>query len=180
MSMNLELLKERSRHTYELGRFRFGLQALFVIVPLAIFSSFTCGTPTLVLILGSFLAISSIYFLWLGQNNGRAAWKGLLAGATIAVVPLFLELVGLCPPSGYHGTICAWIGFLGGLFVASQSSRVKFQRTRYLAISAMMIALTSAMGCAVFGIGALVALGVGVLVPTIPAYFWFRRAVTFR
>jgi hypothetical protein len=179
MPANLEKLRHEARAGFELGRLRFGLRALYFVLPLSVLSAAACANPLLAAGAGSIWAAAAIYFLWKGQVFARAAWSGLVWGTAVGMVPVLAELTGKCCALGSHELLCVGIGVLAGSVAVAQASGFRGDRPVFLAVTGTVMALASALGCAVLGLGSVLAVAGGMLLPTVPSLLWLKARPAF-
>ncbi len=171
MAVDAQLAMERARRAYERAR---GARAGLLSLPVAALSVVACGLgarPTTALGVGAALVIASWFFLWRGQNLGRAVLPGVLAG----LVPLALSLgarsfghvctgsqcVSLCVPA------CTIGGLAAGLLIARAGRHVA-SRPRFYGGAGALAALVGTLGCSCVGYGGIAGLVVGLSITLFP------------
>jgi hypothetical protein len=160
-------LLARARRSYELARLRRGLAAAAIVVPMAIVSLGGCGHRETAIAIAAALAILAAVLVWRGGVGGRGVWPGLVAG----VVPLGFPLLA-CPLCERLGAahlpmlVCVAGGVVSGAIIAAYAAREPKDRARFVVSSGLVAALAGSMGCAILGLGGIVAMAVGLALTT--------------
>lgn len=164
-------LEHRGRWMYELGRARWALRALLLVLPLLLAAGFIGRPPTLVLALGVPLCLLSFGLAAVHTRYARAVLVGVLAGLPAFVLPLLLRSVGIlrlgaadldpCLPASFVSGIVA--GALVSVRAAAEEHRIGF----WLAAIGVT-ALTGTLGCSVAGGAGVLGLMAGVFAGSAP------------
>lgn len=174
--MNSEMLKNNVKKAYEWARFRQSLILLLWTIPLTVFSVWACGTVTLSIALGTLLSISVVLLLWRGQILGKAALTGLFLGTIAFLIPLAFHLTGLCCKADIEKEICAVTGAIVGIILARSITKVENRKVTFTIASLGIIILAGILGCGSMGVGAVIGLVGGVLIPILPFYSFFKKS----
>jgi hypothetical protein len=175
MPIDNAALQAKARAAYEAGRVRQALASLLLVMPLVACSLYICGTPAVSLSVGALVAAVVVVLDWRGQELGRGARLGLMAGVAGFVLPVVFHATGWCCRLGIEQGICVASGVAAGLIVATRLKTVARERALRLAASAGVVAaLTGALGCAFLGVGGVLGVAGGVLAVTMPAVLLAR------
>jgi len=159
-------LLRRARRTYEIARFVKGLSAAALVVPMAAVSLGGCEQRETALVIAAALAVLATALVWRGGAAGRAVVPGLVAG----VVPLGFPLVvcPLCARFDMHlpMLVCVAGGVASGAIVAACAAREGKDRAPFVVSAGLVAALAGSMGCAILGLGGVVAMAVGLALTT--------------
>jgi hypothetical protein len=159
-------LLQRARARYELARLVKGLSAGALVVPMAAISLTGCGHRHTALTIAAVLAALAVVLVWRGGAGGRGAVSGLVAG----IVPLAFPLVAcsLCGRAGgvWPIAVCVVGGLASGAIIAACASGEPRDRARFVVSAGLVAALAGSMGCAILGLGGVVAMMVGLVLMT--------------
>jgi hypothetical protein len=154
-------LRARAQRAYELGRVVHGLQTGSAVVPMVALSWIACDNPAASLLGGVTLLGLVTAAVWRGQEPGRGARLGLVAGTPPLLVPVLVSCTGhLCGASVclFYPAACLAGGVLGGLALGLLARRARLGPLG-LTIAATVAWLVGSLGCIVAG-----SAGIGVLV----------------
>jgi hypothetical protein len=171
-----DVLVGRARRAYELGRALLGVRRAAVVLPMAALSLWMCGRPSETCILAGVLALLVIALEWRGQDYGRGARLGLLAGLPALVLPVAAEAAGqACDRSfcSFYPALCAVGGVLGGSWLVLRGVRADVSTRGLLAAGAVAI-VAGSLGCLIAGVVGVGGLLVGLLAGAAPALVWSR------
>lgn len=166
------VLFARARRAYEHGRVVHGLRTGSVVIPMAALSWIACDNPAATLLGGIALLALVTAAVWRGQEPGRAARLGLVAGAFPLLVPVLCCGTGhLCGASVclFYPAACLGGGVLGGLALGLLSRRAGLGH-QGLTLAGTVAWLTGSLGCIVAGSAGIAVLVVGLafgLAPTL-------------
>jgi hypothetical protein len=151
----------RARGAYERGRVALGLLTASSVLPMAVLSFLACGRPAAT-VSGAFaLVVLVATAVWRGQDAGRGARLGLLAGVPPLLLPVVVRTTGhLCSADVcfLFPFACLAGGLIGGLVLGVFGVRAKLGPTG-IAVAGVAAGLAGSLGCIVAG-----AIGVVVLV----------------
>jgi hypothetical protein len=154
-------LLRRARRRYELARLGKGVSASALVVPMAALSLRGCGHRETALAIAVALALLALVLVWRGGTAARGVVRGLVAG----VVPLGFPLVAcpLCARAGgaWPIAVCVLGGVASGAIIAWYASREPKERAGFVFWSGLVAALAGSMGCAILGLGGVVAMAAG-------------------
>jgi hypothetical protein len=165
------------RRAYERGQWLRALQKLGLVVPLCAFALFMTQEPTRVAIASVVLAIGTVVLWWRGQDLGRGASVGLLAGLMPMLLPLFTRSNVSCCMAGNCWSVCMVACIVGG--VTAGGLVAYFARTREfgfrgLAACAGVASVTGALGCAMAGTIGILSMVLAMAVVSTPVLLWAR------
>lgn len=155
------LLLARARRAYEGGRVGLGLLMAAAVVPMAVLSFLACGRPAATLSGSLALVLVVATAVWRGQDAGRGARLGLLAGVPPLLLPAVVGATGhVCGADVclLFPVACLGGGLAGGFLLGVLGVRAKLGPTG-IVIAGIAAGLAGSLGCIVAG-----AVGVGVLV----------------
>jgi hypothetical protein len=164
-------LERRLRLSYELGRARFGLRALWLLVPI-VACAVALGQPArMALSLGALLFVLSAGLRWRGGVMGRGASVGLVAAAAPLLLPFAVRSLGHCCVGGacmsWCLAGCVGGGAIAGACIGFASLAERDQRWSFLLAATLISGLGGMLGCSVAGLsgtlGMALALGVSAL-----------------
>ena len=131
------------------------------VVPMAVLSFLACGRPAATVAGALALVVLVVTAVWRGQDAGRGARLGLLAGVPPLLLPVVVGATGhLCGADVclLFPFACLAGGLIGGLALGVLGGRAKLGPTG-IAIAGVAAGLAGSLGCIVAG-----AIGVVVLV----------------
>jgi hypothetical protein len=178
MASTDDVMKERAKRAYELGRVRRALRFGLFPLPLIAISTNICGAVLPSCLAGSLLVLSVIFFAWRGGSYEAAIRPGLASGMGAFLLPFAGELSGVC--TGEKLFACASLCFLGGMitggFLGARSMREELHHGRFLASGCVIASLVGSLGCVLAGLGGILGMILGVTTISIPAVLLLRRA----
>jgi hypothetical protein len=140
------------------------------VVPLALLSYVVCGRPLATILGATALAAVLAAASWRGQDAGRGARMGLLAGAPPLLLPIAIQTTGhVCGGSFcvLFPVVCIAGGVAGGLLLAGWARRQGFSASA-VASGAVVTALTGSLGCLVAGLSGIGGLALGLAIGMAP------------
>jgi hypothetical protein len=171
-----DVLLRRARRAYEVGRALLGVRRAFAVLPMAALSLWLCGRPSATCALAGLLAALVIALEWRGQDYGRGARLGLLAGLPALLLPLGAEITGqACGTSlcALYPTLCAVGGVLGGSWLVRRGVRAGVSAHGLVAASTVAI-VAGSLGCLIAGVAGVGGLLVGLVAGAAPTLVWHR------
>jgi hypothetical protein len=156
--VDLDLLARRAQRSAEIGRLRVAVRILPVIAIACVIACAANRTFTLSgVALSCALLAAVVASRFAGRREGAAALSGVLAAAAPAIALVVLR--GVCGPSASDecGTGCAAVGFVAGAVIALAHYREFTEQPRAWVAFAVTATLSTALGCAALGAGAVVA-----------------------
>jgi len=161
MSETKAPVEARARSLYERGRVLHGLRTASAVLPMAAVSWIACGNPAATLIGGIALAALVTASVWRGQEAGRGARLGLLAGIPSLLVPVLVAATGhVCGASVclLFPTACLAGGVVGGGLLGLLATRAGLGPLG-LVTAGLTAWLTGSLGCIMAG-----SMGIGVFI----------------
>jgi hypothetical protein len=163
----------RARQAYERGRLWAALPVAAVALPMTALSVLLCGREAGALLCGALLAAVLLAALWRGQDYGRGARTGLLAGLGPFALPLAAQcsahacLDGTCL---LYPAVCIGAGALAGIAVAVRGLRGVGRPGSwgYAAPAFAAAALAGSLGCVMAGTAGVVGMMAGMAVGAAP------------
>jgi hypothetical protein len=174
--VNDDNLRQRARRAYELGRLWRALWPALVVPPMAALSLGSCGRPAVTLTAASLLLLSTVALSWRGEALGDAVAPGLLSGIAPLLMPLVLCRgmhpcqMGFCWSAA--APFCVLGGLVAGVAVGLRSARAPLAT---LAATALVAALTGALGCLLGGAAGLSGMAIGLVAGAAPVVMHARR-----
>lgn len=166
----------RSRRLYEWSRVRKGLQCALWAAP-AVALALWGGSPRATLFLAPLILAVCVALVWRGGAAGRAVIPGLVGG----VLPIFVRIgIGCCALESAmgHAVFASLMGgIIGGLAVAAFGFWLRKSFSEVLWVGAL-VGITGSMGCALFGLGELLGLAVGLALGALPIMLLTRRSAS--
>jgi hypothetical protein len=172
--MNDAMLLTAARHAYELGRVKKGVRRALFVLPFTFLPLYACvaaGRATLMLFVIATVAALMVLFHWRGQDFGRGANVGLIAGlnplllplATSWIAPVCSTLIcGLLPAASVAG------GFIAALCVAGL---VEERPSAGFWTAAVSVTVTLGIaGCLHVGLAGLAGMALGLAAGSIPVF----------
>jgi hypothetical protein len=176
---DVQVLAQRARRAYELGRLRAAGRLLWVLVPLVVAAGLIERRWTLCAGIGAALVIGTVLCRWRSREMGDAATHGFLVGAFAAVIGLGIK--ALMAQQGEHalasaaGVACALSGVIGGYVLFRLSEKLEVNCTgKYWSVAIAAAGTTAPLGCIDLSRLQLSLLGTGLLV-TATVGFLVRR-----
>jgi hypothetical protein len=172
-------LAARALRAYEWGRLRAALPAAVVAVPMIALSFAVCRQYAASSAGGAALVAVLLAAAWRGQDFGRGARAGLVAGLGPLLLPLatcfHLCAGGTCLLAP---TTCVVAGAVGGVVVTSLARRggAPGPSRRYLAASLAVAALAGSLGCVIAGLGGVLGMALGLAAGSAPVAWRPSRA----
>jgi len=180
--MNDAMLLTAARHAYERGRVKKGVRRALVVLPftsLPLYACLAAGRAVLMLFVMAAVAALMVLFHWRGQDFGRGANVGLVAGLS----PLLLPFVGSWIAPVCSTLVCGLLpaasiagGFVAALCLAG-GSLARFFRRDFLDqrpgpgfwIAAVSVTVTLGIaGCLHVGLAGLAGMALGLAAGTLP------------
>lgn len=171
MASETDVLKQRARRLYELGRLRGALGWSIPALILAALVAVVVRQASIPLAVGVTLYAASVGLLWWGRDPGRGVFPGLVFG----LVPLGAALI-----ANFHGhacigaacfRICTMACFGGGLVAGLLMARVAVRSANPMALflgGASVAFLTGVMGGACMGVYPVIGMGVAIAFGLVP------------
>lgn len=162
-------LRRRARRAYERGRLRRGLVAGVAIPPVASLAFLQCVRPLPSLVAAGLLSLLVVALLHRGQDWGRGARAGLIAGLAPFLFPIVVEGLGTPALCELLPWFCAAGGVVAGIVLVARH-RVPLESPRAYWIGACLVTLLAgAVGCWIAGAAGLAGLAAGLAVGAAPA-----------
>lgn len=165
------LLLARARRGYERGRVGLGLLTASAVVPMAVLSYLACGRPAATVSGALALVVLVATAVWRGQDAGRGARLGLLAGVPPLLLPVLVGATGhLCGADVclLFPFACLAGGLIGGLVVGVLGGRAKLGQSG-IVVAGVTAGLAGSLGCIVAGAMGVVVLVLGLVGGLAPA-----------
>ena len=163
-------LRERARRAYERGRLRRALVAGIAIPPVASLAFLQCARPLPSLAAAGLLSILVVAMLHRGQDWGRGARAGLVAGLAPFLFPIAVEGLGSPALCELLPWFCAAGGVVAGLvLVIRRRARLENPKA-YWTTAALVTLLAGAVGCWIAGAAGLTGLAAGLALGAAPAF----------
>jgi hypothetical protein len=167
-------LATRARRVYEIGRVRWALHVVSVVLPLVFMSVLVAKNPLVSFSTGAALLIATVALRWRGQAAGAAVGPGLLAGLIPFALMLTLKCSSgyLCALDGcmaYCVRFCGIGGLASGLLLATYARRRDDSASTFLLAGGVVAALTGLLGCFVGGVMGALWMAIGEMAATLPA-----------
>ena len=169
-------LLARARGAYERGRVGLGLLTASSVLPMAVLSFLACGRPAATASGAFALVVLVATAAWRGQDAGRGARLGLLAGVPPLLLPVVVGATGhLCSADVcfLFPFACLAGGLLGGLVLGVLGVRAKLGPTG-IVVAGVAAGLAGSLGCIVAGAIGVVVLVLGLAGGLAPALAWRR------
>lgn len=176
--IDLELLEQRARRRYELGRLRRAALGALPLLPLLIGALCLTQRPSSTLGFGLAALGATLLLLWYGRGPQRAVLPGVAAGFVPLALSLCANQIHHCGSHGcssFCAPACTLGGTIAGLVVMHVARRRGLGLGFLLAASAVAL-LTGAMGCTCVGYSGVLGLGVGYVLGLAPGLLRSRRA----
>ena len=162
-------LRERARRAYERGRLRRALVAGIAIPPVASLAFLQCVRPLPSLAAAGLLSLLVVAMLHRGQDWGRGARAGLVAGLAPFLFPIAVEGLGSPALCELLPWFCAAGGVVAGLVLVTRR-HVRLENPRAYWIAACLVTLLAgAVGCWIAGAAGLAGLAAGLALGAAPA-----------
>lgn len=175
-SIDLAVLKQRTRRAYELGRLRRALLGVVPVIGISALAAWVAHRPSSTLWFGLATAAIGAAMLWYGREPQKAVLPGIAAGLVPLTLALCASQVHSCGANGCS-TLCVPACALGGVVAGLAVARVGNRRGLgiWFWLSASSLALfTGAMGCSYIGYSGVVGLVIGFAAGVVPGLV--RRA----
>ena len=164
--VNLDELRTRALHAYELGRLRTASRVAILLIPIAAVCLLEARSREACACLSVLLLVAAIWLRWRDRRGTESVTTGLLAGSLPLAAGLSIGQLDLhCGLAGgevFCTTFAVFVGILAGSFIAFRESRSR--GTLWSGLSAAGITLLAAsLGCLRLGIVGVagVVLGIG-------------------
>lgn len=164
-----EDLKARALRAYERGRFRRALPVAVAIPPVASLAFVQCADPRASVVCAVSLALLVAALLYRGQDWGRGARAGLVAGMAPFAFPIVIEASGSPALCELLPWFCAAGGVFAGLILASRRRARVEKASNYWIAAAIVAGLAGAVGCLIAGAAGLLGLAAGLAIGAAPA-----------
>ncbi len=161
-------LKIRARRAYERGRWSRSLMAAVAIPPAASLAFVRCAQPLESVVCSVALAALVAALLHRGQDWGRGARTGLVAGLAPFLFPIAIETFGspeLCEQLPWF---CAAGGLAAGVVLAARRRAPIADRRAYWTAAGLVTLLAGAVGCWLAGAAGLGGLALGLAAGAVP------------
>lgn len=175
-SIDLTLLRRRTRRAYEFARLRRALLGVAPVLVLVALAAWVGSRPVSTLGFGLATVCGGVLMLWYGREPQKAVLPGVVAGLVPLVFALSANHLSACGADGCGSLCvpaCALGGVVAGLAVASVGNQRKAGLGFWVSASALAL-LTGAMGCACIGYTGVLGLGAGFGAGVVPGLL--RRA----
>ena len=167
MDLNVDL-KARARRAYERGRLRRALLPAAAIPPIASLAFVQCAQPFPSIACSVALGLLVAAMLYRGQDWGRGARAGLLAGLAPFGLPPLIEALGSPALCELLPWFCAAGGAAAGLVLVSRR-RIRLENPpAYWITAALVTLLAGTVGCWIAGVAGLAGLAAGLAVGAAP------------
>lgn len=174
-----DLLRERARRAYEVGRVQHGLGIALWVLPMVALSLFVCRRPLLTLVAGALLYALVAAFGARGQAYGRALRPGLLAGSVPLLLPLLMRMGGHACIGGACWSLCMIGciagGTLAGAAIGIASAAQREERGTFIAVASVVAGLAGVLGCAIAGAAGIGGMVLGLALAPLPVVMVARR-----
>ena len=171
METDANVLKQRARRQYEVGRLRGALGWSIPALVLAALVALLMGQMSMPLVIGLVLYAASVGLLWWGRAPGR----GVLPGLVYGLLPLGAALIANAHGHSCIGfacfRMCTLICFGGGLAAGLLIARlaVRSPNPSALFLSAASVAfLTGIIGGACMGIYPVIGMAIAIIAGFVP------------
>lgn len=174
-----ESLRARARRAYEAGRARSALRVALPTAAIALIAAVVGRAAGWALAFGGALFLTTALFAWRGQDFGRGARVGVLAGILpfVAIVSVHLGILHTCTGGHCYSVClatCVAAGTLAGLGVGVFVARTAHPVWAWVSAAAVT-ALTGALGCAYLGAPGVLALASSVAAASLLCAIVLRR-----
>ena len=171
MVIELNQVRANARRAYEGGRMRHALAIAAPLLALVGLTAWLQPRPTFVLVIGALLFVAGAVFLWRGQQLGRGALAGVLAGLVPLSLGVCVRLYQALCHDGMFMPGCVAACAVGGIAAGAWIAHVAARRPANLVFVASAVGLallTGALGCSCAGPVGVTGMLVGLLVPVAP------------
>jgi hypothetical protein len=172
-------LRAAARRAYEWGRAWHALRWGLVVLPLLLCSLAGCGQPQVTAVTAAALFGLVFTLKWRGGSWGGLVLPSLAAGVVPLSFPLLARFVGHLCSAGTTSQfvwVCALSGAACGFWVGARAARDERRGPGLLALSALVAALTGALGCIAAGASGLLGMSAGIVLGVTPGLVRARRA----
>jgi hypothetical protein len=169
MDPSADILPVRARRAYERARWSRALLVAVAIPPAASLAFLQCAQPLESVVCSVALAVLVAAFLHRGQDWGRGARAGLVAGMAPFLFPILIETFGspeLCEQLPWF---CGAGGVAAGLFLGTRGRTRIAEPKAYWTAACAVALLAGAVGCWLAGAAGLAGLAVGFAAGAVPA-----------
>ncbi|MET0621213.1 MAG: hypothetical protein ABW056_13085 [Thermoanaerobaculia bacterium] len=168
MDRSAETLPARARRAYERARWSRALLVAVLIPPAASLAFLRCAQPLESVICSVALAALVAALLYRGQDWGRGARAGLVAGMAPFLFPILIETFGspeLCEQLPWF---CGAGGVAAGLFLGARGRTRMVHPKAYWAAACAVALMAGAVGCWLAGAAGLAGLALGFAAGAVP------------
>jgi hypothetical protein len=166
MEPNERALKRRARRAYELGRLRYAITRVWIVLPLLLAAdAVSCALGTSVIV-GVALFGTTLFLAWRGGMFDRAIYPATIAGLGTFVAPITCSALGLGGAAMWAACVAGGVG--AGLWLAWWTTRHAERPLACLAAGGLHAVLVGTLGCAPLGAGALVGMAAGLAIASVP------------
>lgn len=179
--MNDAMLLTAARHAYERGRVKKGVRRALLVLPFTCLPLYAClaaGRGTLMLVVIAAVAALMVLFHWRGQDFGRGANVGLIAGLSPLLLPFVTSWIapicstlicGLLPAASIAGGFMASLCLAGGGMTRFRRDFLDERPGAGFWIAAVSVTVTLGIaGCLHVGLAGLAGMAIGLAVGTLP------------
>lgn len=169
-------LRRRARRAYELRRLLRQLPVALFAIPVMVLGPIGLPAPVSPWLHGLVLGAGLVIVRWRGQDVGRGAVPGLLAGLAVMAVPLLACEHGVCPigPSAQLALLCTAVAAIGGAALALCSLSCCRRPLLFLLSATAVASVTGVAGCALAGVAGILGMLAGLAVGSLPVLLWDR------
>ena len=165
------LLRERARRAYEMGRLGAALRNSLLLLPAVGIALVCCSNPGPTLVTGAGLVLLVAFCQWRGQGYRRGVRPGLVAGFVPLLLPILAQATGhVCASGGclFFPTVCGVGGVLGGITLGMMAPRPRDGRAIPFVTACLIAGLAGSVGCLLYGLVGLGVMIAGLLVGATP------------
>lgn len=167
-----DAVRARVLRSYEIGRVRFGLRALWMLAPLLALSlAFGPSLPVTAAI-GALLAVLACGLRFRGGIAGRAATAGLFAAVAPLALPFALRTLGHCCVGGacmsWCMAGCVAGGGLAGIGIGLAALGERQGRWSFLLTATLISGLAGVLGCTVAGLAGITGMVLAIAASSLP------------
>lgn len=165
------LVLARARRSYESGRLARALTRSLWLAPLVWLSSSCCTEPGKLVIGGSALVLAVTYCLWRGESWQRGVKPGILAGGIPMLAPVVMRATAHLCVGGtclLAPTLCILAGLAGGIALGILAPRPRDEGGVPFFVTCLIAGFAGSVGCFVFGLIGVGAMGLGFLAGATP------------
>lgn len=161
-----DVILQRVRRAYELGRMRRGLASSLLALPMIGVSLLCSGDGTGSALVGALLILVIAGLVWRGGAVARGVLPGIVAGTAPLAFPLIIELGCAAPEACFPACIAG--GVAGGVIIAAYALRMKEGRASFVLGAGAVAAVAGSLGCAVVGLAGIAAMAGALVAVSLP------------